>query len=236
MIGLLVIIVVSWGLLYFIEKKHVTVLGVIPNKKHLVQFLIGFFFIALIMLLWIFIETQIRSVIWESKPIHFESLLGSMYYHFKSALTEDLVFRGALLYILISKIGAKKAILSSAFFFGIYHVVSYGMTLDRIIPVIYVILTTGFTGYVWAYAFERTKSISIGLGFHLGNNFIMSCFYPSPAYGELILSEVSGVSFRDWEWLYFGVLKGFFPAILTLFFLKRILRSRFKMFPSNREA
>ena len=67
-----------------------------------------------------------------------------------------------------SKIGAKKAILISAIVFGVYHIFSYGMTGDKIIPILYVTLITGFTGYVWAYTFYKTKSVMLALGFHLG--------------------------------------------------------------------
>ena len=233
MIGLLVIIVISWGLLYLIEKKHISVLGIIPNKMHCIQFLIGFLFIGIIMLLWIYIETYIRAIIWQSKPISYRSLLGSLFYHFKSALTEDLVFRGAILYILIRKIGAKTGILISALSFGIYHVFSYGMSFEKIIPILYVVLVTGFTGYVWAYTFEKTKSVSMGFGFHVGNNFILSCFFPSPVFGELILNEVSGLGFQDWSWLFFYIAKGLFPGILTLLFIKLMLKYSCKFMPTN---
>jgi len=230
MLGLLVIIVISWGLLYLIEKKHITVLGIVPNPKHLTQFLIGFVFIIVLNLLWVFIETTIKSVVWETKSINYGLIYHSFIYHLRSALTEDLVFRGAILYLLIQKIGPRKAIVISAVIFGIYHVFSYGMTSDRVIPIIYVILTTGFTGYVWAYAFDKTKSIAIGLGFHLGYNLLMTCFYPSQPYGELLFTQVSRVNFSEWNELYFALLKGFFPSIITLFFIRILLKSDFKIF------
>jgi len=105
MLGLLVIIVVSWGLLRFIEKKNIKALGIIPLKKHLVQFLLGFLIIALIGLISIYIDTMIRTIKWESKPVNYVAIFDAIIYHLKSALTEDLVFRGALLYILIQRSG-----------------------------------------------------------------------------------------------------------------------------------
>lgn len=230
MLGLLVIIVISWGLLYLIEKKHITILGIIPNQKHLAQLLIGFVFMGVIILIWIYIETTLKTVIWESKSPNYTLIFNSFIYHLRSALTEDLVFRGALLYILISRIGANRAILVSALFFGIYHVFSYGMTSDRLIPIIYVILVTGFTGYVWAYAFNKTKSISIGLGFHLGYNLVMTLFYPSQPYGELLFVEVSRINFSEWNEFFFSLCKGIFPSIITLVFIRVLLKSNFKVF------
>lgn len=41
MLGLLVIIVVSWVLLHFIEKRNIEALGIIPYGKRIIQFLIG---------------------------------------------------------------------------------------------------------------------------------------------------------------------------------------------------
>lgn len=235
MVGLLVIIVISGVLLHFIEKKNIAVLGVIPNQKHIIQFLVGFLCIVCINIISIYIETQVKSIHWEMKPMNYEDIYKAFTYHIRSALTEDLIFRGAILYILIHKIGAKKAILISAVSFGIYHVFSYEMSLDQMIPIAYVILITGCTGYVWAYTFEKTKSIALGLGFHLGFNIVMTFFYPSQPYGELLFTEVSRVDFSEWNELYFALVKGLFPSILTFVFVKLLLKSNFKCFKNNLE-
>ncbi len=220
MVGLLVIIVISGVLLHVIEKKNITVLGIIPNQKRIFQFLIGFLCMAIINLSLIYIETLVKSVNWESKPINYGLIFKAFVYHLKSALTEDLIFRGALLYLLISKIGAKKAILVSALFFGIYHIFSYDMIGGRIIPIVYVILVTGFTGYVWAYTFDKTKSMMMPLGFHLGSNLMMSCFYQSQPFGELLFAELSRANLTEWNEFYYSLFKGFYPSILTLIFLR----------------
>jgi len=112
-------------------------------------------------------------------------------------------------------------------------VFSYGMALDRIIPILYVILVTGFTGYVWAYAFKKTKSIAVGLGLHLGFNLVMICFYPSQPYGELLFTELSRVELGEWNGFYYSLFKGLFPSILTLIFLKLLLRSNFMAFKNH---
>lgn len=225
MLGLLVIIVISWVLLYLIEKKNIEVLGIIPTQKRSIQFLIGFVIIVTICLTSIFIESLVLNVEWkQNNNINYVFIFDAFIYHIKSALTEDLVFRGALLYILIQKIGVKKAILLSALVFGIYHIFSYGMLNSNIIAMLYVILITGFTGYVWAYTFHKTKSIMMGLGFHVGYNFLMSLFYENQPYGQLIFQEVSKVSLVDWNWLLYNIPKGLFPSILTFVFVKIYLK------------
>lgn len=226
MLGLLIIIVISWAVLRFIEKKNIDVLGVIPYPNRLFQFIIGLVFMILLCLLMIMVETYILNVKWEQKEVIDCSLIfQSFVYHIRSALTEDLVFRGAILYILIQRIGSNKAIILSAFCFGVYHVFSYGMMGEGIIPIVYVILVTGFTGYVWAYTFYKTKSIMLGLGFHLGYNFLMTFFYESYPYGELVFMEMSKTSIQDWNWIFFNLSKGLLPSIITLVFVNYLIKS-----------
>lgn len=226
MLGLLIIIVISWAVLRFIEKKNIDVLGVIPYPNRLFQFIIGLVFMILLCLLMIMVETYILNVKWEQKEvIDYNLIFQSFVYHIRSALTEDLVFRGAILYILIQRIGSNKAIILSAFCFGVYHVFSYGMMGEGIIPIVYVILVTGFTGYVWAYTFYKTKSIMLGLGFHLGYNFLMTFFYESYPYGELVFMEMSKTSIQDWNWILFNLSKGLLPSIITLVFVNYLIKS-----------
>ena len=110
MLGLLVIIVISWGLLYFIEKEHIPVLGIVPNPNRIFQFFLGTIVITLLLLLNIYIQTQLESIEWKKHTVNYTLLWNAVVYHLRSALTEDLVFRGAILYILIKRIGSNKAI------------------------------------------------------------------------------------------------------------------------------
>ncbi|WP_179345509.1 CPBP family intramembrane glutamic endopeptidase [Winogradskyella ursingii] len=235
MLGLLVIIVISWVLLHFIEGKNINALGIVPNANHMIQFLIGILFIIPITLSMIFIESKVMTIDWElNSPIKYDLIFDSFIYHLRSALTEDLIFRGAILYILINRIGAKWAILISAICFGIYHVFSYGLSADRVILILYVILVTGFSGYVWAYTFHRTKSIMMPLGFHLGFNLVMTFFFASQPYGQLIFVEISRMGLSEWNELYFSLFKGLFPSIATLVFVKWLLRLELRIFqPGN---
>ncbi|PNQ73426.1 CPBP family intramembrane metalloprotease [Hanstruepera neustonica] len=227
MLGLLIILVISWAVLRFIEKKNIDVLGVIPYPNRILQFFIGLVFMMFLCLLMVAAETYILNVKWKQKEtIDYSLIFQSFIYHIRSALTEDLVFRGAILYVLIRRIGSKKAILLSALCFGVYHVFSYGMMSEGVIPIVYVILVTGFTGYVWAYAFYKTKSIMLGLGIHLGYNFLMTFFYESYPYGELVFVEMSKTSLQDWNWVIFNLSKGLLPSIFTLVFVNYLIKSK----------
>jgi hypothetical protein len=226
MLGLLVIVVISWLLLYFIEKKNIDVLGIVPNLNRVGQFVIGFLVITIIVLVNIYVETMVLDITWESKTINYNTILNAFVYHLKSALTEDLVFRGAILYILTQRIGAVKAIWLSAIVFGIYHWFSYGIIGERIILLAYAFVITGFTGYVWAYSFYKTKSIMLALGFHVGINLINAFFFESQPYGEVLFEATSKLDLQDWDWLYFNLFKGLFPSIATLVCLKLLLKTK----------
>jgi hypothetical protein len=226
MLGLLVIIVISWGLLYFIEKEHINALGFTPIAIRIFQFIVGFIFIASIVLINIYTETIVQNMEWKANDVNYSTLWNAFVYHLRSALTEDLIFRGAVLYILIKRIGANKAILLSAIVFGAYHWFSYGILNERWILLIYVFIVTGFTGYVWAYTFYKTNSIMLGLGFHLGYNLVMSCFFESQPYGELLFSVTSKIELTHWTGFFYSFFKGLFPSLATLLFVKFIYRNK----------
>ncbi|WP_431157804.1 lysostaphin resistance A-like protein [Winogradskyella poriferorum] len=230
MLGLLCILTVSWVLLYLIEAKNLNALGLIPNKARLVQFAVGFIFIMLVVLVNIGIETNVLQIEWHrNTDLNLSTILKASYYHLRSALTEDLVFRGALLYILIQRIGATYAIWLSALVFGVYHVFSYGMGFNRIIPILYVVCITGFTGYVWAYLFYKTKSIYLGLSLHVGINLMNTFFFASQPYGELVFMEVSREALTEGYNFLFLIAKGLFPSLVTLICAKSFFKRNLKI-------
>ena len=234
MLGLLVILVISWGLLYFIEKEHIDVLGIVPSLKRTSQFFIGLVIITIIVLINIYIETNIQQVEWTQNEFSYQNIWSAFVYHLRSALTEDLVFRGAILYILIKRIGAVKAILLSATIFKVYHWFSYGILNERWILLAYVFVITGFTGYVWAYTFYKTKSILLALGFHAGYNLIMSCFFEAQPYGEIFFSATSRTDLTEWNRFYFSMFRGLFPSIATLLCVQLLLKTKLYDYTSKK--
>lgn len=225
MIGILIILGVSWLLLHYFEKENLGVLGFRPVKNGLQQFIIGLSFIIFLKLLFILIETQVNGISWSlNQSFDYRSLFGSFWYHLKSALTEDLIFRAALLYLLIKRLGMYRAIFLSAVAFGVYHWFSYGLLGSRIIVLLYVLLTTGFTGYVWGYTYAKTKSILMPLGFHLGWNFINTLFYDTQPYGQLLFQETGNMALLEPYQTYFSLFIGFAPSIITLIFVKSVLK------------
>lgn len=198
MIGILVIIAISWLLLYLIENKHITALGFLPIGKRLKQFLIGFFITGLLCVLDQFLESYLKTSTWiVNENCSGGILLKSFWWDLKSVLTEELIFRGALLYILIQKIGSNKSILISATAFGIYHWFVYGV-IGNPIAIILVFIGTGLMGYAWALAFWKTKSIMLPFGLHLGWNFVYNTIFSNGPLGELIIISKGGNELTDW--------------------------------------
>jgi membrane protease YdiL (CAAX protease family) len=210
--------------LYLIEKKNLNALGLLPNAVRMGQFALGLCMIGLIGLMLIGTDTLVQSIDWKYSGLRIRLILDAFVYHLRSALTEDLVFRGALLYILIRRLGPRWGILISALCFGVYHVFSYGILHERAILIAYVIVVTGFTGSVWAYAFHKTRSIYLGLGLHVGYNMVMSCFYESQPYGQLLFAELTSVELSDPMASYYSIFRGVFPSVMTLVFIEIMQR------------
>ena len=198
MIGILIAVAVSWLLLFLIEKKNILALGFLPLVKRLKQFLIGFLITGLLCILVQYLEAYLKSSVWTlNENITGRIILKSFWWDVKSVLTEELIFRGALLYILIQKIGSTKSILISAIAFGIYHWFSYGV-LGNVMVMILVFIATGLMGYAWAWAFSKTKSIMLPFGLHLGWNFIYNTIFSKGPLGKLVLISIGGTELTDW--------------------------------------
>ena len=197
MLGIVVLFAISWLLLYLIERKSVLALGLLPVAKRLKQFLIGFLITGILCVLVQLLESYLRSSTWVvNNNLANGIILEAFWWDIKSVLTEELIFRGALLYLLIQKIGAAKSILISAIAFGIYHWFSYGV-LGNAMAMVLVFIGTGLMGYAWAWAFAKTKSIMLPFGLHLGWNFVYNTIFSKGPLGDLVLVSKGGHGLTD---------------------------------------
>lgn len=226
MIGILVAIAISWLLLYLIEKKNILALGFLPIGKRLKQFLIGFLITGILCVLVQYLESYLKSSPWIlNNDITSGIILKSFWWDFKSVLTEELIFRGALLYILIQKIGSSKSILFSAISFGIYHWFSYGV-LGNVMAMILVFIGTGLMGCAWAWAFSKTKSIMLPFGLHLGWNFIYNTIFSKGPLGELVLIAKGGNELTDWASLLNFVSGLVIVPIIVLIYVRYLVKEQ----------
>ncbi|RXT03919.1 CPBP family intramembrane glutamic endopeptidase [Ammoniphilus sp. CFH 90114] len=192
MLGIIVELILSWILLYFFTKKNLLALGLTPFRSRLNQFVIGFIFTGVMCSLIQILDSTLTNIHWKLNPtFSFAGFFNSIWWNVKSVVFEELIFRGAILYIAIRKLGANIGILLSAISFGIYHWFSFGV-LGNVVSMSIVFIMTSITGFVWAYAFLKSESMALPIGFHLGWNFTYNSIFSKGPLGEQILLPMKG--------------------------------------------
>jgi hypothetical protein len=219
MIGILILLAISWALLYLTERKSILALGIVPIRRRLQQFGIGFLLTSLLCISVQFLEVTLKSSEWHlNKEIDAVLILRMSFWDLKSVITEELIFRGAILYILIRKLGTLKGMWISSIAFGIYHWFSFGI-LGSIIPMIVVFVGTGLMGYAWALSFSKTKSIAMPIGLHFGWNFTFNTVFSNGPLGNGILFSESNNIISDW----FSLIGLWVVPIIVLLFVKIVI-------------
>lgn len=193
MIGLFIQLAISWLLLWFFDKSNLSALGFNPTKERLLHFIFGFLIAALCFTIYCLTTTYLTNSHWALNGEYTAwDFMASLWWTINSVLFEELIFRGALLYILIKKIGIKKACLISSMAFGIYHWFSFGV-LGNPIQMIYVFFSTGLWGFMYAFSFTKTKSLYLPIGLHLGwNLFNIVIFSQGPLGKQLLIHDANG--------------------------------------------
>ena len=230
MIGILVILIISYLLLRFFAKENLLVLGVLPIGKRLKQFGIGFLLAGSLCAIMQILDAGFKGAQYQLNPqINIQRVFSAFFWDFKSVLTEELIFRGAILFLLIKRFDVQKAILISAAVFGVYHWFSVNV-LGSLISLALIFLGTGLMGYVWALAYAKTESIMLPLGFHLGWNFVVNTIFSKGPLGNLVLISSGGVQLSDW-WSLFVYLIPMIGGPLVLFlFMKYFVPAENKQF------
>lgn len=202
MIGILAALIISWLLLWFFEKKHITALGIGITGSRMRD------------LGWGFAGAAVCCVVYHLlSRFHWKwnasfSLFGffkSTWWVLKSVLFEEIVFRGALLFIAIKKIGVTKACWLSAICFGVYHIFSY-QVFGSVGTALLVFFMTGVVGLALAYAFAYTKSLYLPIGLHVGWNLINIIVFSSGPLGAQLFVKGSG-----------GGLQGTYSLLVFIF-------------------
>ena len=191
MLGILVQLAISWLLLWLIERKDLLALGIAPSKNRIIQLIAGFALsaaccvifnianVAFVNNSWIY-NTQISAV----------HLLSSSWWVLKSVLFEELIFRGALLYIAIKRIGIAKACVLSAACFGIYHWFSQN-ALGNPVQMIFIFTITAIAGLMFAYSFAKTNSLYLPVGLHFGWNLVHTVVFSNGPLGLQLFSKLT---------------------------------------------
>ena len=215
MIQLVVLLALSWLLIWFFEKKHLSVLGLIPTKRILLWSSILLLVSALIaatafvLRSWIIQEAYILN---PAASAH--SVLMNTWYQFRTVFTEELLCRGALLYILIQRIGSKKSILVTAFLFAVLHLLNAGIWGDGV-QLILVFLFTFIMGLLLAFAFVKSGSLLTPLAIHFGWNWVQNYAFPESATGSHLFILSAPAPVVTISYLAFFTMM-FLPKVLVL--------------------
>lgn len=202
MLGIIVILLVSWLIVYVLGRENLNVLGFSPIGKRIIQFLLGFVIAAFLCFSAQLLELVLSSSTWEvNEKFNLPLFSKSLWFDLKSVITEELVFRGILLYILLKKLAKTWAVLFSAAAFGVYHWFSYGV-FGNPMAMLFVFLGTGLMGYVLALSFVKSKSILVPIGIHLGWNFTYNTLFSKGPLGETFIISTGGQTLTDWVSLF----------------------------------
>ena len=221
MVFLLSELAVSWLLLWLYERSHLTALGFKPTSSRVQDLGFGLLSSALVASGGYAMIAFVSGSQLLANPdfTAFDFLTGS-WWMTKSVMIEELMFRGALLYILIKLTGINKACIASSVAFGIYHWFSYGV-FGNVVQMIYVFLITAMGGLMFAYAFALTRSLYLPFGLHLGWNVVSTVIFSQGPLGNQLLivegGEQIGAAWSVLNFLYQIMVLPF----LTFVYLKR---------------
>ncbi|MCB1595645.1 MAG: hypothetical protein KDI76_12110, partial [Xanthomonadales bacterium] len=84
MLGILLILLLSWALLHFIAEKNLMVLGPTPVPLRLLQFVLGFVLLFVLSLITVMTDTLVYSIQWQQVIINPNALFQSFWYYLKS--------------------------------------------------------------------------------------------------------------------------------------------------------
>ena len=226
MIGVLVGLFISWFLLRVLAKEPLAVLGIVPNKQRVKECLFGMLFMAGIALIDFTWQARFKEITYQLNPDYgISHMLTGSFWVLKAVMFEELLFRGAILYLLIRYVGVIKACLISAFVFGVYHWFSYGLFGSRLVVMIYVLLLTGCGGWMFAFAYAKTKSLFAPAGLHLGWNLVTTIVFSSGPIGDQwLLQQGEAVEWGGWVTLLFFSLQAIVAPGVVTWYLQKIYR------------
>lgn len=126
MIGIIVQLALSWVLVWLLKRNDLRVLGLRPTGNRMRDFLFFFIVTAICCASGYFFQIFFAARDWQLNPgISASLILNGLWWNVKSVLFEEFIFRGVLLYLLLQRLGARIAMLTSSVAFGIYHWFSY---------------------------------------------------------------------------------------------------------------
>ena len=91
MLGLLVVFILSWLILWFLSKAHITALGISPAGRRLKEFSVGFMLMAILCAINLLVQSYFKEISYVQNPDYgiWEGLYG-IWWTLKAVLLEEL--------------------------------------------------------------------------------------------------------------------------------------------------
>ena len=186
MIQIIGLLAISWLIVWLLERKNLSVLGLTPNKERLKLIFILFIVTAICCATTFLLKMYFAKEQYILNPKLTANLFfAGVWETLRGVLTEELLCRGVLLYILIIKIGAKWAIFISSVVFGLLHWLNNGI-FGNIIQMTVIFAFTVGMGLLLAYSYAKTYSILIPTAIHFGWNLTQNFIFPERPEGNHI--------------------------------------------------
>ena len=215
MLQLVGLIGISWIVLWFFEKRNLSVLGLTPTiarlKYSTILFIVSALLSATAFLLRMYFAKEVYTL---SHSLTIESALLETWYQFRSVMTEELMCRGALLYLLIKKIGQTKAMMVSSLLFAVLHWTNQGVW-GNFTQMTLLFAFTFAMGLLLAYTYVRTFSLLLPFGIHFGWNLTQNYIFPDITTGNNVFILASPPPTVTISYLAFFTLL-LFPKITVL--------------------
>jgi membrane protease YdiL (CAAX protease family) len=198
MLGIIVELIISWLMIWFFERRNLSVLGFRPSEERLKDLVFGLIASSIISAIYYLSIGYISGGKWTfDETYSMQSFFPGAWWTLKSVLFEELIFRGALLYIAIRKLGLTIGCVVSAICFGTYHWFSYDVFGDAV-RMLFIFLVTGIAGLMFAFAFGVTRSLYLPIALHYGYNFTSYVVFSNGPLGNQLFilqngSQTSGV-------------------------------------------
>lgn len=222
MLGILVQLVLSWLILKWYDGSGLGVLGLGPGQGRFVMAVFFTLFAAACVVSGYLIRIYYGGEVWGLNPKLNVSLVWEVImWNLRSVLFEELIFRGALFYILWDKWGSATAMFVSSIAFGIYHWFSYEI-IGQPVQMAIIFFVTGLVGLLYAYAFLRTRTLWIPIALHFGWNLTKSFVFSEGSIGKgvFVLKEQPVVTVSTWIY-YLAVWNPMVMFLVLGYFLLR---------------
>lgn len=184
MLQLIGLLAISWLIVWLFNKHNLSVLGLIPTN-YILKLCLYLFLVTVICCSTAFVLKMYfakEHYIINSK-LTTSVIFSELWNNIRGVLTEELLCRGVILYILIKKLGSKWAIIISAIIFGLLHWLNNGV-FGNATQMSIVFLFTFSMGLLLAFSYAKTFSILIPFAIHLGWNLTQNFIFPDQSAGN----------------------------------------------------